>query len=243
MPEKNEMREKREYLLIRLMSGVLIILILYGVLFNSSAGMMIYDIIVRAATAGSVKQKEGKAVIVLDAGHGGYDPGKVGINGVPEKDINLAIVLFLKTLLEQNDISVILTRDTDKGVELKERVFIMNSNNADMVVSIHQNSYSGENCHGAQVFYYSGSDEGERLAKTVQKALIDNLDNTNSRAAKSNNSYYILKNTALPVVISECGFLSNTAEADKLVSKEYQQKVAWALHLGILQYLNTRPEK
>ncbi len=231
--------ERTECLVIRVLAGVLIVMVLYGVLFKSDAGIIIHDLISRAVMGQSLNQTDdGKVTVVIDAGHGGYDPGKVGTNGVPEKDINLAISKNLKSLLEQNDINVILTREDDTGVGLKERTTIMNSGTVDLVVSIHQNSYQGEACTGAQVFYYSDSQKGESFAKILQKSLIDTLDKSNNRVAKANNSYYILKNTHPTVVIVECGFLSNRAEADKLVTTGYQEKVAWAVHLGILQYLN-----
>ncbi len=232
-------RERTECLIIRILAGVLIVMVLYGVLFKSDAGTIIHDLISRAVMGQSLNQTDdGKVTVVIDAGHGGYDPGKVGTNGAPEKDINLAISKNIKILLEQYDINVILTREDDTGVGLKERTTIMNSGTVDLVVSIHQNSYQGEACTGAQVFYYSGSQKGESFAKILQKSLVDTLDKSNNRVAKANNSYYILKNTHPTVVIVECGFLSNRAEADKLITAEYQEKVAWAVHLGILQYLN-----
>jgi len=114
----------------------------------------------------------------------------------------------------------------------------MNEANADCIVSIHQNSYSLESINGAQVFYYTGSKEGERLASFIQKSLISRVDPSNHRSEKSNSSYFLLKNASAPIVIVECGFLSNWEESKKLVDDTYQQKLAWAIHLGILQYLN-----
>ena len=91
---------------------------------------------------------------------------------------------------------------------------------------------------GAQVFYYGASKEGKNLAEVLQASLIERLDPENHRAAKSNDSYYLLKRTPTPTVIVECGFLSNSEEAQLLVTEEYQEKVAWAIHMGILKYLN-----
>lgn len=196
------------------------------------------------------KEKE-KVCVVIDAGHGGADPGKVGIDGSLEKDINLQIAMRLKSLLEAQDIEVVMTRTDDGGLydenasnkkvqDMKRRIAIIEEAQPELVVSIHQNSYHEEYVHGAQVFYYEGSATGKKLAELIQKRFVMNVDAENKRAAKGNNSYYLLKKTSRPIVIVECGFLSNQAEAGKLNSKEYQEKTAWAIHMGILQYLNTQ---
>ncbi len=189
-------------------------------------------------------------LVIIDAGHGGNDPGKVGVNQAVEKDINLQIALKLKAILEQEDIKVIMTREEDRGLydesssnkksqDMKRRVEIINSERPDCVVSIHQNSYHEESIKGAQVFYYETSKESKRLAESLQAELIDNLDKENHRVAKSNTSYYMLKKTEVPTAIVECGFLSNWEEAELLVNEEYQEKAAWAINMGILKYLNT----
>lgn len=190
-----------------------------------------------------------KMRVVIDAGHGGSDPGKVGINGVLEKDINLAIAERLKVFLEANDVEVIMTREEDIGLytegannkkvqDMKKRIEIIENKKPDIVVSIHQNSYHQESIKGAQVFYYDGSSEGEELAGIMQNQLVKGLDPENHRVEKANDSYYLLKKTSVPIIIVECGFLSNNSEAALLATKEYQEKVAWEMHLGILQYLN-----
>lgn len=192
---------------------------------------------------------EQKPCVVIDAGHGGSDPGKVGINGALEKDINLSIALWLKDFLEANDIEVVLTRETEEGLydadssnkkvqDMKKRIAIIEESAPMLTISIHQNSYPEEYVHGAQVFYYETSVEGKKLAETIQKRLIEDIDPQNTRQVKANDSYYLLKKTATPIVIVECGFLSNQAEADKLCDQLYQEKLAWSIHLGVLQYLN-----
>ncbi len=201
------------------------------------------------ASSGAVQVGEQKPCVVIDAGHGGSDPGKVGINGALEKDINLSIALMLKEFLEANDIEVVLTRETDEGLydanasnkkvqDMKRRVSIIEETAPLVTVSIHQNSYPEEYVHGAQVFYYDTSAEGKKLAQILQERLIEDIDPQNTRQVKANDSYYLLKKTAAPIVIVECGFLSNAAEAAKLCDGLYQEKLAWAIHLGILQYLN-----
>lgn len=107
-----------------------------------------------------------------------------------------------------------------------------------MFVSIHQNSFPKSNVKGAQVFYYKGSEEGKRLASLIQNRLKEVVDIDNQRIAKANESYYVLKQIKIPSVIVECGFLSNGVEHDKLMSTEYQEKLAWAIYMGILDYFS-----
>jgi N-acetylmuramoyl-L-alanine amidase len=187
--------------------------------------------------------------VVIDSGHGGSDPGKIAADGTLEKDLNLAVALKLQTYLEAADINVVMTRTTDAGLydenssnnkaqDMKNRVSLMNNCNADVVVSIHQNSYSDSAIHGAQVFYYTTSTAGKELAHILQESLTTNLDSANHRKEKANDNYYLLKKVQSPIVIVECGFLSNPSEAALLSSAGYQDQIAWILHMGILQYLN-----
>lgn len=186
--------------------------------------------------------------IVIDAGHGGSDPGKVGINDALEKDINLALALKLKELLAEDGIEVVLTRDSDAGLysessnnkkaeDMQNRCKIITDANPVFTVSLHQNSYPTADVKGAQVFYYGQSARGKALAETIQKNLISEVDPENHREAKANESYYLLKKTPTPTVIVECGFLSNPEEADLLLTEEYQDQLVYAIHLGILEYL------
>lgn len=188
-------------------------------------------------------------VVVVDAGHGGRDPGKVGVDGCLEKDLNLEIAKKVQAILEQQDIKVIMIRDTDKGLyeeqtsnkkvqDMKNRCALINETEPDCVVSIHQNSYHEEYVSGAQVFYYSSSAEGKALAEALQSELVSYADPENHRQAKANDSYYLLKKTEAPIAIVECGFLSNWKEAAKLQDDGYQSRVAWAVSMGILTYLN-----
>ena len=121
---------------------------------------------------------------------------------------------------------------------MKRRIELIDKTAPQVTVSIHQNSYPEEYVHGAQVFYYTGSKEGQSLADAIQWQLVDKVDPENKRQVKANDSYYLLKKTGIPIVIVECGFLSNSAEAEKLCTDDYQERVAWAIHMGILQYLN-----
>lgn len=199
-------------------------------------------------SSGNVAVKK-ELCVVIDAGHGGIDPGKVGVNGALEKEINLQIAEKLGALLEAEDIRVVMIRDSDQGLydesasnkkvqDMKRRLARIEEVKPDIVVSIHQNSYHEEYVRGAQVFYYSSSATSKKLAELIQKRFVMNVDPENKRAAKGNNNYYLLKKTDIPVVIVECGFMSNREEAELLSTPSYQEKAAWAIHMGIMQFLN-----
>ncbi len=186
----------------------------------------------------------------LQPAHGGSDPGKVGINDALEKDINLSLALKLRDLLEQKKISVVLTRDSDAGLypadatnkkasDMQKRCEIISDANPVFTVSLHQNSYPSPEVKGAQVFYYGQSTQGKLLAETLQESLVSRVDPENKRVAKANESYYLLKKTPTPTVIVECGFLSNPDEAALLLDDDYQNKLARAIYMGILKYLET----
>ena len=190
------------------------------------------------------REQEGEYCLILDAGHGGQDGGKIGVHREIERDINLQIVRKIQEQLEkekQTKIQVILTREEENGLaednvkDLKERVRLINETRPDLVVSIHQNSYTDERVKGAQVFYHTASTEGKKVAELMQTSLYT-LDETNHRQAKENQTYYLLKKTEVPVIIVECGFLSNPDEAEKLSSESYQDQVAEAVTKGILNY-------
>lgn len=193
-----------------------------------------------------------KKTVIIDAGHGGGDPGKIGVGDILEKDINLQIAKKVKELLEKEKVEVIMTREEDrmltgedenttKAADMKARVNLINETGPQLAVSIHQNSYSDSAIRGAQVFYYANSPDGEKAAKIMQTALLA-CDGENKRQAKANDTYYLLKRTETPTIIVECGFLTNSEEAQKLESEEYQQSVAKAVCSGILEYLQTSGE-
>ena len=203
------------------------------------------DLVKARSMAGS--NKEGYTVVV-DPGHGGQDPGKIGAEGQVEKDLNLAIANYLKEELEKHDVKVIMTRTEDvtstgeanssKGEDMNARIRVINAEEVDLCVSIHQNSYTSSEIHGAQVFYYTASEGGKALASSIQKRLVEDVDPENTRVEKADSSYYILVHSGCPTVIVECGFLSNPEEAEKLSDKEYQEKVAAAVCNGILDYFS-----
>ncbi|MSS62890.1 N-acetylmuramoyl-L-alanine amidase CwlD [Velocimicrobium porci] len=197
-------------------------------------------------------QKEHTNIIIIDPGHGGFDPGKVDIDEtILEKDINLSISHILKKQLEKAGYHVIMTRTKDEGLynegdsnkkitDMRRRVETINESNALLAVSIHQNSFTQASSKGSQVFYHSQSEEGKLLAETIQEQIKTELQDDNHRAAKSNNTYYMLKKTTCPIVIVECGFLSNPEEATLLTTKSYQKKMAKGICNGILSYLENK---
>ena len=153
-------------------------------------------------------------VVVIDSGHGGNDPGKIGVDESLEKDINLSIAKKLKGYLESSDVKVVMTREEDKGLyresdkkkkmaDMKKRCEIIADARPDAVVSIHQNSYHQENVSGGQVFYYRNSVEGKRLAELLQERFSYVLGEENTRQAKANDSYYLLLHVKELIVIVE----------------------------------------
>ncbi len=180
--------------------------------------------------------------VILDAGHGGWDPGKTGTNGADEKTLNLAVVQKLQGFLEQGGAEVILTRETDEALgsgkreDMAVRKKIANESDADLLVSIHQNAFPSAKAKGAQVFYHKSSAAGKLLAESLQESLRQRVDDGNQRQAKENADYYILRTTEIPAVIVECGFLSNREEEALLNDELYQERLAWAIYCGILDY-------
>lgn len=219
-----------------------------SVLLIMAVYMTVNAVLPQAAVMTLSEKDEGDGKrIVLDAGHGGYDSGKVSVTGALEKDLNLAIVYELKSILEQKGYEVILTREGDAGLyeendrnrkraDMKKRCEIINNSNANIMVSIHHNSFTDSRVCGAQIFYYKASTDGKRLASCIQKSIRENVDNENDRVEKSNDSYYLLLNTKIPTVIAECGFLSNEKEARLLEQNDYQKKMAEAIAKGIDTY-------
>jgi len=186
--------------------------------------------------------------IVIDAGHGGIDPGGIGIKTkVKESDLNLAISKKLEKYLLSFGVRVIMTRNDLNGLygtsttgykkrDMQERKNIILTNHANMVVSIHMNRYVRQTLRGAQVFYDPSSTTGKALALCIQNNFAKNL--SNSDKGISIGDYYMLKCTTAPSVICECGYLSNPEDESLLIDTEYQDKVAYSIFGGIVEYLN-----
>ncbi len=248
MQWNESMTEKQNRILRLVMSAILLVSMFItareGAVYVSSTGA-----VTEKQEENRTEGQKEQICIVVDAGHGGSDPGKVGINNALEKDVNLQIAGMLKKFLEAEDVKVVMTREDENGLydenasnkkvqDMKRRLEIIEEADPLLVVSIHQNSYHEEYVKGAQVFYYKTSEKSRELAELLQDTLRT-LDTENKRQAKGNDSYYLLKKTQKPIVIVECGFLSNTDEAQKLVTPYYQEKLAWNIHMGIMKYVNT----
>lgn len=199
----------------------------------------------------AVQPSAERPVILLDAGHGGVDPGAIGVNDALEKDINLEIVLRLRDMLTVNGWEVILTRDADlslhdpqytkisqiKTSDLKKRLQLIEESDCLLAISVHQNQFSEEKYKGAQMFYGRLNANSKRLAECMQEAFRENLQPENERQIKSSTSdVYIIHNANKPIVLAECGFLSNREECTLLCTPEYQNKVAFTLFCGIQRY-------
>lgn len=189
-------------------------------------------------------------VIIIDAGHGNPDGGAVSKNGVVEADINLKIALKLQNLLEQSGATVLLTRSDENGIydvdkktlkqkkvsDIKNRVKIGNSASADIFVSIHLNKIPEEQYSGWQTFYKKNCGNGKKLATEIQENLKQAIQKDNNRIAKEIDNVYIVKNVEIPLTIVECGFLSNTEEEKELQEDNYQNRLAWGIYNGIMDY-------
>lgn len=194
-----------------------------------------------------------KKTIVLDAGHGGEDGGAIGFNDIIEKDINLSISLKLRTLLKSYGYNVIMTREKDESIydkssktlrekkrsDLNNRIKIIKNNEGKnaIFVSIHQNKFPNKKYFGTQIFYSDNNEKSQNLATSIRKSVVGLIQPNNSREIKpSNKKIFLLENSTIPSVIVECGFLSNEEEARKLATDEYQNKVAFSIYCGIMNY-------
>lgn len=194
----------------------------------------------------------GNRVVVIDAGHGGVDPGAVGKNKVLEKDITLGVSKRLQALLQQSGAKTIMVRDGDRDLgtsqgllkrkreDLAQRIQLAMDSKAEVYISIHANSFPNPNLTGAQTFYHSDSSEGKLLAQSIQQEL--NTMTGGKRVAKGNQDIYVLKKAHQAAVTVEVGFLSNLAEEQLLTTPDYQQKLAVAIFQGISVFFNKQSE-
>ncbi|MDQ7092771.1 N-acetylmuramoyl-L-alanine amidase [Desulfosporosinus sp. PR] len=187
-------------------------------------------------------------VVMLDPGHGGYDPGAISSQGVYEKSINLQIAQKVKEMLRPCGIEVFLTRDEDidyvpngvkgkttkKQIDLNHRIEMASQAKADVFVSVHVNATASGQNSGAETFYHYKSDSGKKLAELIQQELIK-IPGMNRRIAKPGD-FYIIKNTRMPAVIVEVGYLSSIKEQKKLQQSWYQEQLSRAIAKGIANY-------
>ncbi len=185
-------------------------------------------------------------VIVIDAGHGGFDGGAEGrLTGVKEDGLNLSVAKKLQAMFENQGYAVIMTREDQdalgntKDGDMQKRKQIIESANADIVISIHMNKFVDTSCHGPVVFYHEDSAEGEKLAKIMQEKLVEMLKPERPRVEKPER-YFILRSGDSPCVLVECGFLSNERDEQLLQTEEYQALCASAIFKGAMLYLTQR---
>ena len=191
--------------------------------------------------------------IVVDAGHGIPDEGAESSNGTTEAQTNLKIALKLQNLLEQSGCTVILTRSDENSIydidsktlkqkkisDIRNRVKIGNESSADIFVSIHLNKIPQQQYWGWQCFYKSGNEQSTKLAKLIQENLNQTIQKENNRVAMKIDNIYIIKHVEIPTSIVECGFLSNPEEEKQLLEDSYQNKLAWGIYNGIVDYFNS----
>lgn len=176
--------------------------------------------------------------------------GAESTNGVHEDDINLAITLKVQNLLEQSGATVILTRSDENGIydldkttlrekkisDIQNRVKIGNESSADIFISIHLNKIPQSQYWGWQTFYRKEDAESKKIADSIQNSLKTTIQKENDRVALGIDNIYIVKNVTIPIGIVECGFLSNPEEEKLLQQEEYQDKLAWGIYTGIMDY-------
>ena len=181
-----------------------------------------------------MRARDGRRVVVIDAGHGGRDPGAVGIGGLQEKDVVMDISNQVARLLEQNGVQVVMTRQDDREIDLAPRVQLANRVNADIFVSIHANAIdmSRPEVNGIETYYYSS---GLRLAQTIHNTMLQGTGARDRRVRQAR--FYVLRHTSMPAVLLEVGFVTGAEDAPRLANASYRTQLAQSIVQGILQYL------
>ncbi|MBR2931054.1 MAG: N-acetylmuramoyl-L-alanine amidase [Clostridia bacterium] len=192
--------------------------------------------------------------VIIDAGHGGEDPGAIGVSGAYEKDLNLEIAKLLAAMLKEEGFDVLMTREEDrmlyspeeniKGMrkisDLKNRAKVANGQENAIFVSIHMNSFGEGKYSGLQVYYQKDSEDSPALASCIQSAVKAAAQPENNRVIKAGRGLYLLDKVNIPSVIIECGFLTNPEECEKLSQKEYQKQLSSAIVCGIIEYITKK---
>ncbi len=211
-----------------------------------------------------VQQITESDILLIDPGHGGIDGGAESAAGVCEKDINLAIALYIKEYAQTDGWKVVMTREEDIGLGDTKSKTIRSKKTADLIarremikdinpmvaVSIHLNSFKQDSSvRGAQTFFPAGSgdqtvlDESKKFAEAIQERLVSEIADGTDRVALGKRDVLMFKYPTVPMAIVECGFLSNPAEAELLENEEYQRKLARSIYEGILVYTGREPRK
>lgn len=222
---------------------IMILMTIYGMLTKST------ETIIDASNEAINNQK---IKILIDPGHGGVDPGTSGDLKIAEAPINLEISTKLMKFLEGGGFEVEMTRYDDTGLyteksstirakkneDLNNRVKAINSSNADLAISIHLNSFPQKQYYGAHVFYKKNCETSKIAAEMLQDNLKEILDKDNNRVPQAKKDIRIMDNSTIPTILIECGFLSNIEEEKKLITDDYQEKIAWAIYTGLVKYFN-----
>ena len=182
--------------------------------------------------------KQNKFLVVLDPGHGGPDPGAIGIGGIRETDVVLEVSKIVKNLLSEKGVKVRLTRKNEVDLDLPPRVSFANNSDADIFVSIHANASRGKrrDINGLETFYYRGW-RGRLLAKRIQQQILRVSPGSPDRGVKQGR-FYVIKNTKMPAVLVEVGFLTGRLDARRLEKSTHRKRLAYAIAKGILEYLD-----
>ncbi len=227
----------------RFLYGLLAVFTVALLCFTDSKNLSVLGVSVSADTVNN-----SKPIVIIDAGHGGFDGGAVAFDGTVEKELNLEISLKLQAVLESLGYETVAVRTTDTAVndkgdsgtsakvsDIKNRVKLMKKYPNAVFVSIHMNKYSTTQPHGAQVFY-SNSDGSKQLAENIQNSVANLVQPDNHRVIKATTKdIYLLSHATIPSVIVECGFLSNPEDLQNLKDEAYQLKLAVAIAAGILK--------
>lgn len=212
--------------------------------------VFVFQVASSKQTVQTVSLPVSNKVIVLDAGHGKPDEGAQSSNGTTEAETNLKITLKVQSLLEQSGATVVLTRSDENAIydldkttlrqkkisDIHNRVKIGNESSADIFVSIHLNKISQQQYYGWQCFYKQDDEKSTALAKSLQENLNDSIQKENKRVSMKLDNVYIIKHVEIPISIVECGFLSNPEEETQLLSDDYQNRLAWGIYNGIMDY-------
>ncbi|MEG0750790.1 MAG: N-acetylmuramoyl-L-alanine amidase [Oscillospiraceae bacterium] len=192
-------------------------------------------------------------VVVIDAGHGDFDPGAVSKSGIEEKVINLSIALKLRDIFVANGYTVAMTRTEDQTLAFNGPSTSKNAKTSDthnrasfadsfadsVMISVHQNAFPDRSQHGTQIFHgVKNEQRSVQLAKAIMGHVKSKLQTENPREIKKGTDrIYILMHTQAPIVLVECGFMTNSAELERLLDEEYQKKIAYCIYLGYCDYL------
>ena len=212
--------------------------------------VFVFQVASSKQTVQTVSLPVSNKVIVLDAGHGKPDEGAQSSNGTTEAETNLKITLKVQSLIEQSGATVVLTRSDENAIydldkttlkqkkisDIHNRVKIGNESSADIFVSIHLNKISQQQYYGWLCFYKQNDEKSTALAKSLQENLNDSIQKENKRVSMKLDNVYIIKHVEIPISIVECGFLSNPEEETQLLSDDYQNRLAWGIYNGIMDY-------